>query len=112
MMLAVCCVLCWFTLGLGATGLGTRSMETLDWPSIRTGNGVPALAPPLGVPALGVCPLDVGPLVLGVAGLICRTPGALGWSAAPMPGLNIGNLVAGEEGLVAVVVIAGLVILG
>ena len=78
MMLAVCCVLCWVILGLRATGLGTRSMDTLDWPSIRTGKGVPTLAPPLGIPALGVCPLGAGPLVLGVAGLICRTPGALG----------------------------------
>ena len=56
-------------------------METLDCPNIRIGNGVPTLAPPRpplgGVPwILGVCPLGVVNLVLGVAGLICLTPGA------------------------------------
>ena len=59
---------------------------------------MPTLAPPL-----GVCPRGAGPLVLGVAGLICLTPGALGCR----PGLSVGSLEAEEAGLEV-----GLVILG
>ena len=89
MMAAACCVRCCTCLGGGAGGRGTRSMETLDWPSMRMGKGVPALAPPRGVPCLGVAALGAGSLVRGVAGRTARTPpGSLGCGAA----------VAGEEG--------------
>ena len=89
MIAAACCVRCCTCLGGGAGGRGTRSMETLDWPSMRMGKGVPALAPPRGVPCLGVAALGAGSLVRGVAGRTARTPpGSLGCGAA----------VAGEEG--------------
>ena len=88
MIAAACCVRCCTCLGGGAGGRGTRSMETLDWPSMRMGKGVPALAPPRGVPCLGVAALGAGSLVRGVAGRTARTPpGSLGCGAA----------VAGEE---------------
>ena len=80
MIAAACCVRCCTCLGGGAGGRGTRSMETLDWPSMRMGKGVPCL---------GVAALGAGSLVRGVAGRTARTPpGSLGCGAA----------VAGEEG--------------